>query len=268
MSIRRILLLLIIIACAVAGGFLLGQQTAVFVNAQRKPVKSNKILDLLRQFEKEKIKDFAVLEFDDNKFYAVIRETDEPLAEDSIIRTSDKLSIFNESGKVVYENRDIKISGLKIERLLKADERELLFTSNGGGTDWYINVLSCKNGKFTEMLDAADTQYRGGYFTMLQYRTGNKTPYFKPSQLILIKQQGGADENPSASVFRAKDGKLQKAGEIKMRDFGDFIEKRLDQTKPIDFPRKDASAQRHEDFFRMAFGVRNDQDISEISLIH
>jgi hypothetical protein len=172
------------------------------------------------------------LNFDEEKFYAVVRETDEPLAADSIIKTSQKLNIFDETGKIVYEYRDISIGGLEIERLLKPDSREILFSTNGGGTDDFINVLSYQNGRFIELIDSADMQYRGGHFMIPQYRTGNKTPYFKPSQLIVIQQSGGADENPTASVFRAINDKFQKAGEIRMQELGDFIEEQIIKNKP------------------------------------
>ncbi len=35
------------------------------------------------------------------------------------------------------------------------------------------------------------------------------------------------DENPSATVFRFKEGKYRQVGEIKMQELGDFIEKQI-----------------------------------------
>ena len=104
-----------------------------------------------------------------------------------------------------------------------------MIETNGGGTDDFLKILDYKNGKFTEIIDESETQLRGGYFTMPQYRTGNKTAYFNPSQLIVIQQIGGAEENPSASVFRYKDNKFQNIGSFSMRDLGDLIEKQIAQ---------------------------------------
>ncbi len=58
-----------------------------------------------------------------------------------------------------------------------------------------------------------------------------KTPYFKPNQIFVIGQLGGADESPSAAVFRFKAGKYQKVGEIRMQELGDFIEKQITKNK-------------------------------------
>jgi hypothetical protein len=60
-----------------------------------------------------------------------------------------------------------------------------------------------------------------------EYRTGVKSPYFKPAQIFIISQIGGMDENPSATIFRLKNGKYQSVGEIKMQQLGDFIEQQI-----------------------------------------
>ncbi len=48
---------------------------------------------------------------------------------------------------------------------------------------------------------------------MPEYRSGMESPYFKPSQLIVIQQMGGSDPNPSAAIFRHKNNKFQQVGE-------------------------------------------------------
>jgi hypothetical protein len=232
MKFGKTILFFAAIVLSVTCGYLIGQQNNDSVNAQKRRISSSNIFELLKKINaeevKEKIRDrFIYVGSDEKKFYGVIREVDEPPTEDSMFKASDKLTIYDSSGKSVYEKKDHAINGVELERFLRPDSREILFSTNGGGTDWFLNILSYKNGKFVEIPDDNDFQYRGGYFTIPQYRTGMQSPYFKPSQLIVIQQQGGGDEDPTASVFRTKDNKFQKVGEIRMQELGDFIEKQI-----------------------------------------
>jgi len=226
MTISRKLLFLLIIACAVAGAFLLGQQVSVFTNAQNIP-SGAKNFELLSQIKKEKIKEIRVWETDDGEeFYAAVRETNQPVSKDSTLPVSEQINIYDRTGKSIYEHRDLLIHEVQSVSLTPGSW-QLMFETNGGGTDNFLKIIEYKNGKFSELIDESETQMRGGYFMIPQYRTGNKAPYFNPSQLIVIQQIGGADENPTAAVFRFQNNKLQKAGSFSMRDLGDLIEKQI-----------------------------------------
>jgi hypothetical protein len=226
MSIAKTFLFLALIAFSVAGGFLIGQQSNIAVIAKKQSTKTSKPFELLSKIKVEKIKEIRVWGDDDDKFYGVIREVNES---QSNSETNNKLNIYDESGKSLYETKDLEVANIQSVRFLKPDSRQIMFETNGGGTDDFLKILDYKNGKFNEIIDESETQLRGGYFTMPQYRTGNKTAYFNSSQLIVIQQQGGADENPIASVFRTKDNKFHKVGEIRMQELGDFIEKQIAQ---------------------------------------
>lgn len=229
MKTRKTFFFAAIIALAAAFGFLLGRTTDVPVFAQKK---SGEKSDLLSRIKKEKVSEIKVWrDRDEKEFVAVIRKVDESPTEDSMFNTADKLTIYNGAGKILYEHKDFNISGLEFDRFLSSNSSELMFTINGGGTDNFIKIISHQNGKFTNVIDESEMQFRGGYFSMIQYRAEMKSPYFQPSQLIVIQQIGGADANPAASVFRTKDGKFQKVGEIKMQELGDFIENQIAQKK-------------------------------------
>ncbi len=231
MTIGKMFLLIALISFSIVGGFIIGQQNNAPVIAQKQPIQSSKPFDLLSKIKEEKIKEMKVWEKDEKEFYGVIREIDESPNKDSNFESSQKLSIYDETGKAVYETKDLEIENIQSVRLMKSDSWQIIVETNGGGTDNFLKILDYNNGKFTEIINESETQLHGGYFTMLQYRTGNKTAYFNPSQLVIIQQIGGAEENPSASVFRSKNNKFQNVGSFSMRDLGDLIEKQISQKK-------------------------------------
>lgn len=228
MLLRKYFLLTFAVLVSAACGFLIGQQNVNQTNAQNEPKSKNtksSLPELLKNENISEVKTF--LGEDDKTFYAVIQKLNEKPDEKSTFETSEKLSIFNEDGEIVYEHKDFEIGAIRFSRLLAPDSREMIFETNGGGTDNFLKILSLKNGKFTEIIDETETQMRGGYFNLIQYRTGMKKPYFQPSQLVVIGQIGGADENPTASVFRTVNKKFKKVGEIEMQKLGDFIEQQI-----------------------------------------
>ena len=142
------------------------------------------------------------------------------------LNSCEEVSILDEKGKRLFQFRDFVIVSLQFLNLTR-NGKQLLIESNGGGTDNFLLILDYKDGKVVEIIDSTETQMRGGYWMMNDYKTGNQTPYFMPSQIFVINQIGGADNNPSASVFRYKHGMYKKVGEIKMQKLGDFIENEI-----------------------------------------
>ena len=156
MSVGKMLLFFALISFSVACGFFLGQQNNVSVIAQKQPTETPKTFDLLDKIKEGKIKEIKVWGDDENEFYGVIRNVNEPPAKDSTFKTSDKFTIYDESGKAVYEYKDFGIGGLEFDRFLKSDSSEIMFSTNGGGTDSFLKILSYKNGKFTEIIDESE----------------------------------------------------------------------------------------------------------------
>lgn len=229
MKFTRILFIFAVATISVFIGYFIGQNTKP-ASAQTKKQIAEKpqTCNLLNKLQEEQISEIKTFDgSNDNSFIGVIRRVNEPPYEKSDFSTSDKLSIYDESGKIVYETKDFGINTLQGVRFLKSNSREIMFETNGGGTDSFLKILEYKDGKFNEIIDESETQFRGGYFEMLQYRNGMSGPYFKPSQLIVIQQIGGIDTNPSAAVFRVKDNKFQKVGSIEMQKLGDFIETQI-----------------------------------------
>lgn len=222
----KFLLFVVLISISTACGFLIGRQNGNQTFAETKSVKISPDFELFKQLDEKHIRQVIVGLDEDRKYY-VIRAVNQPLSDNTSVSASDKLSVYDNSGKIVYEYSDVGIGNIQFGRFAEPLSSEMYFETNGGGTDNFLKILGFKDGKFKEIIDEDQTQFRGGYFEMIQYRTGIKQPYFKPSQLIVIGQIGGADDNPSASVFRTVDNKFQKVGEFKMQELGDFIESKI-----------------------------------------
>ena len=218
---------LVSLAAAVAG-FLAGQSANFPLSqAESRNVENTKTCDLLSKIKEEQIAKIQSWE-DENgrRLVAVVRKLDEPCDEDYVLSSCEKLSIYDEKGKAVYELKDFEIRSIEPARL-KANSRQFIVAANGGGTDDVLKILDYQDGKFTEIVGGTETQTRGGYWTMPQYGSGIVGAYFKPAQLFVIQQIGGADSNPSAAVFRWRENEFQKVGDISMRQLGDFIERRI-----------------------------------------
>ncbi len=216
-----------IVSISAASGFLIGQDTKSPATAQTAIVHDTKKSDFIKVIQSENILSFQSWEYiDGKKFFAVVRQLNEPCEKELLLKSCQKLSIYDETKKEVYELKDAYLDFVGLNRF-KPNSSQLTIERNGGGTDSFLEIIDYKDGKFTELIDWSETQFRGGYWTMPEYRSGMESPYFKPSQLIVIQQMGGSDPNPSAAIFRHKNNKFQQVGEITMQELGDFIEKQL-----------------------------------------
>ncbi len=213
----------------ICGAVLFSMLTGVFIGQSQQKAKAQTVsksdCDLFAILDREKISVARRLG-DDGEFYAILRRREEPPENDSYFRTSDKLSVYKE-GKEVFSKVDFVIDNFYFLYSTTKPSPQLVVETNGGGTDNFLEIYVFRNGKFEEIIDSDETQMRGGYFVIPEYRTGMQSPYFKPTQIIVIQQIGGADDNPSATVFRYKNGRYKSVGEFKMKDLGDFIERQI-----------------------------------------
>ncbi len=224
---RKFVFTVVIIAVA-AIGFFLGQQSKSAASSEPAIIGDNKKPDLIQLIREQNVSSVVSWERDDKKFFGVTRGLNEPCEKDSILKSCEQFSIYDENNKVAYKLKDISIMFEGFNRFTP-NASQIMLRQNGGGTDDFLTVIDYKDGKFTELPMSSETQLRGVYWTMPEYRTGADAPYFKPSQLIVIQQGGGSDPNPSAAVFRYRNNKFQKVGEIQMQELGDFIETQLNK---------------------------------------
>lgn len=229
MTLAKSILLFAIISIAILVGYFIGQNTkTISAEAELQTIESPKIDKLLAEIKQARIKQLQI--WDDGEFVGVVRQLEELVEKDHGLSSSQKFFLYDKSGKSVYELKDFVIEDFSFERLTRRDF-QILIETNGGGTDNNLEIIDYKDGKFTEIIDSSETGIRGGFWAMPEYRSGVKTPYFKPSQIFVINQLGGADDNPTASVFRYKNDKFQKVGEFQMRDLGDFIEAQISKKR-------------------------------------
>lgn len=224
MKIKQIIFISLAISISALSGFFIGQKNDTTV-AQTKSESIDKLFNILK---KENIK--VVRRFEDGKQTAILRQLNTPVEKNSILKTSEKLSIYNKEGKEIFSKTDFLIGDFYFSNLA-GGSKQLVIETNGGGTDDFLEIYDLKNGKFEEIINPFETQMRGGYWIMPEYRSGVKSPYFKPSQIFVINQIGGADENPSATIFRLNSGKYKPVGTISMQELGDFIEKQISKPK-------------------------------------
>ena len=210
-------------------GFFAGQQTKSSANSATPILEEIKKSDFIKILQDEKIENFQSWKGDKNLF-GVTRRLDEPCDRDFGLSSCQKFSVYDETGKVLYELKDFRINSVNFSRL-KSNSSQLIIETNGGGTDEQLTIVDYKDGTFTELEVEDGILLRGGWWTMPEYGGKKKGAYFKPSQLIAIQQIGGSDDSPQASVFRSKDNRFQKVGEIKMQELGDFIERQIAENK-------------------------------------
>ncbi len=227
----KFIILIVIISISAACGFFIGQQTKSSASSETLILEDTKKPDFIKVLENEMIRNFQSWEnTEGKKSFAVIRQLNEPCDKDYGLSSCEKFSVYDETGKVLYELKDFGINSIDSSRF-KPNSNQLIIETNGGGTDEFLKIVDYKDGKFVELDASLEIQLRGGWWTMPEYRSGITGAYFKPSQLIVIQQIGGADDRPKASVFRFRENKFQKVGEISMQKLGDSIEKQLTEQK-------------------------------------
>lgn len=236
MSISKSLVFIALVSVFTISGFFIGQNSKSNINveAQSQPMSASNIPNLMKSLKELQITSISVSEDDKGKVLAkVIRKINKSCEEEIFPDSCEKFIIYGENGKAIFEYKDFGIAGTNFARLINSTSSQMILETNGGGTDNFLHIFDRKGEGYSEIVDPSSDflQIRGGYFTMLQYRTGMEHPYFKPSQLIAIQQIGGGDNDATASIIRFQNGKLQKVGEFSMQKLGDFIEQQIATTR-------------------------------------
>ncbi len=181
--------------------------------------------DLIATMDREKV--LLARHFgDERQFYGFVRESNRIDTKTGFNDIGQTLSVRDKSGSEIFSKRYKEVADFSYPNLTR-DSQQLLVETNEGGTDNFLEIYTFRNNRFEPIIDSQETQMRGGYFVIPEYRKGIKSPYFKADEIIVIQQLGGADDDPIATVFRYTENKYEPVGEIRMQQLGDFIEANL-----------------------------------------
>ncbi len=156
----KLIILIAIISISAACGFFIGQQTKSSASSETPILENTKKPDFVKILQDEKIESFKTWEDEKGKkFFGVVHQLNEPCEKGYSLNSCQKFSVYDESGKSVYENKDFVIESFNIENLTRQNF-QLIIETNSGGTDNFLQIIDYKNGKFAEIIQ---TQIRGGF---------------------------------------------------------------------------------------------------------
>lgn len=134
-----------------------------------------------------------------------------------------KLSIFDESKALIYEDEFTSIGEIRSLGGRYDSPPQLILDVNFGGNADFLQILSYRNGKVTEMLNE---MIGSGYEIRPQFRS-SVTPAKENLQVILISNGLASPGEKFASVYRYKNNKYVYVGKYSQKKADDFIERSL-----------------------------------------
>lgn len=150
-----------------------------------------------------------------------------------------KLSIFDEAGKVIYEDYFSEVERIYSSYALRNDSPQLIVEADYGGSMSFLKMLDYRNGKVVDLMEAVkpNNSFTVNAEVRPQLRTG-VSPAKEPFQVLLTEGVGlasPADKN--THVFRYRDGAYRYVGKYPARKVDDYIEKLVtehssDKVKP------------------------------------
>jgi hypothetical protein len=163
---------------------------------------------------------------DDQKmFYALQAFDQEPKYEGAGV----KLSIFDEAGKVIYEDYFSEVERIYLSYALRKSTPQLILEVSYGGGANFFEMLDYRNGKVVDLMQAVkpDNDFTINAEVRPQLRKG-VNPAKEPYQVLLTSGVGLASSAAKyTEVFRYKDGAYRYVGEFPARDVDNYMEKLL-----------------------------------------
>lgn len=138
-----------------------------------------------------------------------------------------KLSIFDEAGRVIYEDRFSEVQSIYSSYVLRKGSPQLIMEVSYGGSTSFLKMLDYQNGKVVDLMEAVkhNNDFDVNAEVRPQLRTGIN-PAEKPYQVLLTEGIGLASPaEKDTKVFRYKDGAYRYVGKFSTREVDDYIEK-------------------------------------------
>ncbi|MCI0388456.1 MAG: hypothetical protein MOB07_06790 [Acidobacteria bacterium] len=139
--------------------------------------------------------------------------------------TVEKLSIFDKTGKLLYEVTEGNIWDLSSAFALRTGARQLIYRYDSGGSGMYFfNMLDYQNGEIVELLKLCDNDFDSIAEVRPSFRK-EVTSAKEPFQIFLSKGFGLASPfRKDTYVYRYKDGSYRLAGKFSQQKVDDYIE--------------------------------------------
>lgn len=225
---------LLIALAALCGGIFISSYFRMSSSEMSAKAESPKATDseLAQRLRQEKVETFYkwnVGDTDDEALLCVVRAFDkDPNWEGQGM----KLTIFNPSGKPIYEDYFESLMRMYETTALRDLSSQLVLEVVYGGTGTYhLRMLDYRNGKIVKLLDGEDGLFNANAEVRPQFRSGTH-PAKEPFQIMLTEGVGLASPVPKDTrVYRYKNGGYQFAGEFPQQKLDDYIEKLMKESQ-------------------------------------
>ena len=143
-----------------------------------------------------------------------------------------KLTIFDSSGKPVYEDYFESLIRMYETTALRNSSFQLVFEAVYGGTGTYhLRMLDYRDGKIVKLLDGEDGLFNADAEVRPQFRS-DTIPAKEPFQIMLTEGVGLASPAPKETrVYRYKNGVYRHVGTFPQQKLDDYLEKLLKGTQ-------------------------------------
>ncbi len=221
---------LLIAVAALCGGTFIGSYFRLFGSEMDAKAESFKATDseIAQRLRREKVEAFYkwnVGDTDDKSLLCVVSAFDkDPNWEGRGM----KLTIFNPSGKPIYEEYFESLVRVYETTALRNLASQFVFEVVYGGTGTYhLRMLDYRNGKIVTLLDGEDGLFNANAEVRPQFQRGT-FPAKEPYQIMLTEGVGLASSaQKDTRVYRYKNGAYQFGGEFPQRKLDDYMESLL-----------------------------------------
>ncbi len=143
-----------------------------------------------------------------------------------------KLTIFNPSGKPIYEDYFESLIRLYETTALRDLSSQFVFEAVYGGTGTYhLRMLDYRQGKIVKLLDGENGLFNASAEVRPQFRRGT-FPAKEPFQVLLTEGVGLASSAPKETrVYRYKNGTYLHVGTFPQEKLDDYLEKLLNESR-------------------------------------
>jgi hypothetical protein len=221
---------LLIAVVALSGGIFIGSYFRLFgsdMDAKAESFKAtdSEIAQRLRQEKVEAFYKWNVGDTDEQSLLCVVSAFDKDSHWEG---PGMKLTIFNPSGKPIYEEYFESLMRVYETTALRNLSSQFVLEVVYGGTGTYhLRMLDYRNGKVVKLLDGEDGLFNANAEVRPQFRSGT-SPAKEPFQIMLTEGVGLASPaQKDTRVYRYKNGAYQVAGEFPQQKLDDYMERLL-----------------------------------------